>query len=129
MTQSGDGAREQGRFYAFQKNNSVPVAFIRADFTVCLYPVPGYGFIWMDMDLYGWMDVGEEQMYLGCGRGHLDWIFGRISSLKGWTSIGAGCPGKQGATGPGSAQNPADVVPRDTLWGWTRQCWVNVLMF
>lgn len=51
-------------------------------------------------------------MYLGCARGGLVWISGRISSLKGWTSIGTGCWGNGRATVPGSVQNPVNVVPK-----------------
>jgi len=30
-----------------------------------------------------------------CARGGLDWILGKMSSLKEWSDIGTGCPGKQ----------------------------------
>jgi len=34
-------------------------------------------------------------MASSCVRGGLDWILGKISLLKEWSSIGTGCPGKR----------------------------------
>ncbi|KAK4829242.1 hypothetical protein QYF61_002507 [Mycteria americana] len=33
-------------------------------------------------------------MASGCAKGGLNWLSGKISSLKGLSSIGTGCPGK-----------------------------------
>ena len=38
--------------------------------------------------------MGWEETASSCARGGLDWILGKISSLKGLSSIGTGCPGK-----------------------------------
>jgi len=38
--------------------------------------------------------IGQEKTTSGCARGGLDWKLGRLSSLKGLSSIGTGCPGK-----------------------------------
>lgn len=39
-------------------------------------------------------DLGYEEMASSCARGGLDCMLGTISSWKGWTGTGAGCPGK-----------------------------------
>jgi len=38
--------------------------------------------------------TGQGEMALSCARGGLDWVLGKISSLKELPSIGTGCPGK-----------------------------------
>jgi len=38
--------------------------------------------------------IREEETASSCSRGDLDLILGKISSLKGLSSIGIGCPGK-----------------------------------
>jgi len=37
---------------------------------------------------------GVFSMASSCIRGGLDWMLGKISLLKEWSSIGRGCPGK-----------------------------------
>jgi len=43
-------------------------------------------------------------MASSCVRGGLDWILGKISSLKEWSGIGTGCPGGGGVPIPGGVQ-------------------------
>jgi len=38
--------------------------------------------------------TGQGEMASSCVRGDLDWILGKISSPKGLSSVGTGCPGK-----------------------------------
>ena len=65
----------------------------------------------------------------GCARGNPGWIFGKISSLKVWWSIGTGCPGRWCTLTSMEAFNKhvntalRDVVLYAWLWwvkGWTR---------
>ena len=39
-------------------------------------------------------------MASSCTRAGLDWIFGKISSLKEWSGTGTGCPGQWGSHHP-----------------------------
>lgn len=38
--------------------------------------------------------TGEEEMASGCARGSLGWLLGRMSSVKGWLSIGMDSSGR-----------------------------------
>jgi len=42
----------------------------------------------------GFFFVHGEEMASSCIRGGLDLILGKISSLKEWSGIGTGCPGR-----------------------------------
>jgi len=44
--------------------------------------------------------MGQEEMASSCARGDLDWILGKIPSLKGLSNTGTGCPGKWLSTIP-----------------------------
>ncbi|KAK4832384.1 hypothetical protein QYF61_022239 [Mycteria americana] len=44
------------------------------------------------VSLFSQLAIGREEMASSCARGGIDWILGKIYLLKGWSSIGTGCP-------------------------------------
>jgi len=56
-----------------------------------------------------------RQTTSSCTRGGLDWILGKMFSLKGLSSIGTGCPGKRLSHHPWRCLKGVDAVLRDIV--------------
>ena len=55
--------------------------------------------------------TGQEGTAPGCARAGLGWIWGKMSSGKGWPGMGTGCPGRGRRHHPGGFNTHTDAAP------------------